>query len=284
MVFNYDPALPLRFEEYASAEKDGYTVKDVSYASPYGGNVPAYLVVPNGRGPFPAVVFMHPGQGNRQTFLAEAESLASKGVLSLLIDAPFLRREVPTDLSEEQKLAGIVETVVDIQTYIQTVVDLRRGIDLLSSFDHVDVQRMMYVGHSLGATWGGVLAGVEKRVKGYALLAGFSSVSEWHQMSEHPLAALIRHYLPKERFADFISKLAPLDSVHYVKNAAPAALFFQFADHDEFVSKHQAETFFAVASSPKDRRWYETDHLFTKCEAALQDRMEWLLRQLGMEE
>ncbi|WP_238933445.1 hypothetical protein [Brevibacillus choshinensis] len=96
-MFEYDRSLPLGFEEYSSIEKDAFTIRDVSYASPLDGKVPAFLVVPNRESqPSPAVIFMHPGQGNRTTFLSEAEALASRGVLSLLIDAPSMRNPPQT--------------------------------------------------------------------------------------------------------------------------------------------------------------------------------------------
>lgn len=281
-MFTYERVWPVHFEEHSSVRKDGYTTRDGFYASPYGGNVPAYVVVPHTEGPCPAVIFMHPGQGNRTTFLPEAETLAARGVVSLLLDAPFLRREAPKDMSDEQKLAYTVETVIDTQQLVQTIVDIRRGIDLLSSLENVDSNRIAYIGHSFGATWGGVLAGIEKRVKAYVLMAGFSSVSEWHRTSQHPLAALIRHYLPQETCNQFISALEPLDAVHYIKDASPAALFFQFVYDDEYVSKSQADTFYDAASLPKEIVWYETDHLFTGCDAAYQDRTEWLIKHLSL--
>lgn len=37
----------------------------------------------------------------------------------------------------------------------QTVVDIQRGFDLLCSFENIDLNRLAYIGHSLGATWGG---------------------------------------------------------------------------------------------------------------------------------
>jgi cephalosporin-C deacetylase-like acetyl esterase len=284
LVLEYERSLPIGFRESSTIKKDGYMVKDVSYLSPHGGEVPSYLVVPNIEGrPFPAVIFMHPGQGNRTTFLSEAEALASRGVISLLIDAPSMRKALPLDLSQEQKLDLIIKEVVDIQKYIQLVVDLRRGIDLLSSLESVDLDRLVYVGHSLGATWGGVLAGVEKRIKGYVLMAGFSRVSEWHKSSEHPIASLIRDKLSRERFNKFISALEPLDAVHYIRKAAPASLLFQFVHNDEFVSKDQADTFYAVASSPKEIICYKTDHHFTKCDAAYQDSTQWIIEQLGLD-
>ncbi|MGG0813023.1 dienelactone hydrolase family protein [Paenibacillus alvei] len=277
----YDRSLPLGFEELSSIRKDEHTIKDVSYLSPHGGKVPAYLVVPNGEGPFPAVIFLHPGQGNKTTFLSEAEELALRGIISLLIDAPSKRNPLPQEQSEEQKLALIIEEVVDVEKYIQTVVDLRRGIDLLSTFENVDSNRLMYVGHSLGATWGGVLAGVEERLKAYVLMAGLSSVSEWHETSDHPFAAFIRHHLTSERFGKFISAVESLDAIHYIKNASQASLYFQFAKDDFFVSRYQAEGYYHAASLPKKIAWYETDHLFTNCDAAYQERMQWIIRELS---
>jgi len=193
-----------------------------------------------------------------------------------------MRKTPPQYLSQEQKLNLMVEEVVNVQGYIQTVVDLQRGIDLLSSLENVDSNRLAYVGHSLGATWGGVLAGVENRIKAYVLMAGLSSVSTWHKSSEHPLADLIRNKLTREQFNKFISEIELLDAVHYIKKAAPASLFFQFSSNDEFISKDQANTFYDVASSPKEVAWYETDHLFKECHTAYKERMQWILRQLEL--
>lgn len=281
-MLDYERSLSLDFEESSYIEKDGYTVRDVSYLSPHGGRVPAYLVVPKTDGPFPAVVFMHPGQGNRTTFLAEAEALALKGIVSLLIAAPALRNDYPKDLSEEQMLNLMVETITNIGQYTQTVIDIQRGVDLLCSLENIDINRLAYIGHSLGATWGGVLAGVEERIKSYVLMAGFSSVSEWHKTSEHPLATLIRAKLSREQFNKFISELEPLDAIHYINKATPASLLFQFVHDDEFVPKHQADTFYSVANSPKEISWYKTDHLFTSCDSAYQERTKWIIKQLGL--
>ena len=46
----------------------------------------------------------------------------------------------------------------------------RRKFRLIAR-DDVDPERLGYVGHSLGATWGGALAGVEKRVKAFVLMS-----------------------------------------------------------------------------------------------------------------
>ena len=90
-IFDYDGKAPTEFQERSREPVDGATVADVSYASPRGGRVPAYLVTPSGRGPFAAVLFMHWGQGDRTEFLSEAVRYAKSGVVSLMIDAPYHR-------------------------------------------------------------------------------------------------------------------------------------------------------------------------------------------------
>jgi hypothetical protein len=66
-------------------------LRDITYASPAGGRVTAYLVTPRGKGPFPAVLFGHWGDGTRTEFMPEALLYARAGVVSLLVDYPWVR-------------------------------------------------------------------------------------------------------------------------------------------------------------------------------------------------
>jgi hypothetical protein len=89
-LFDYDAKAPLNFQDTGVKGVSGISVHDITYASPRGGNVPAYLVVPSGEGPFPGIIFVHWGQGNRTEFLSEALLLARAGAESLLIDGVFI--------------------------------------------------------------------------------------------------------------------------------------------------------------------------------------------------
>jgi len=64
---------------------------------------------------------------------------------------------------------------------VQTVIDLRRAVDVVLSRPGVDPKRIGFVGHSFGATWGGVLAGVEKRIKAYVLMAGLPDIADFNK-------------------------------------------------------------------------------------------------------
>src|SRR5512132_2766319 len=67
--WDYDRSAPLNVKEAGVQDRVGITVHDISYSTPAGeraasigpsGNtVTAYLIVPPGKGPFPAVVYGH---------------------------------------------------------------------------------------------------------------------------------------------------------------------------------------------------------------------------------
>jgi hypothetical protein len=90
-LFRYDPAVDLKVEE-AGVEKQGtVSVHDIRFAPVPGADpVKAYVVVPEGKGPFAGVLWVHwlgePATTNRTQFLKEAVELAPKGMVSLLVE------------------------------------------------------------------------------------------------------------------------------------------------------------------------------------------------------
>src|SRR6266852_5057217 len=56
-AFDYDSKAPLDIQEAGVEHRGGVAIHDISYASLKGGRVPAYLVVPEGKGPFAAVLW-----------------------------------------------------------------------------------------------------------------------------------------------------------------------------------------------------------------------------------
>src|SRR5260370_39184185 len=83
-AFDYDQNTPLDVQEAWVEHRGDISVHDISYASAKGGRVPAYLVVPSGKGPFAAVLWGHwywPNSEffNRKEFLEEAIVGTSEG-------------------------------------------------------------------------------------------------------------------------------------------------------------------------------------------------------------
>lgn len=54
---------------------------------------------------------------------------------------------------------------------IDETIEVRRALDLLLAQPQVNRKRIGFVGHDYGAMYGALVAGVEKRVKAYVLIA-----------------------------------------------------------------------------------------------------------------
>src|SRR5262245_56769429 len=89
--FQYDANAPLDLWVLAERAAGGVVIRDITYASPRGGEVPAYLILPSQNAPQAGVIFGHWGEGNREEFVDEAVILAGLGFASLCLDAPFRR-------------------------------------------------------------------------------------------------------------------------------------------------------------------------------------------------
>lgn len=87
-MFLYNHNLPLDLKKKSTEYKNNIAIHDINYSGLTEKIINAYLVEPQGEGPFPGIIFAHPGPGSRNTFLDEAIELAEKGAMSLLIDAP----------------------------------------------------------------------------------------------------------------------------------------------------------------------------------------------------
>ena len=268
--FSYDRSVALDVRQQDSSVIGQTVVRNISYASPKGGRVPGYLVRPRDRGPFAGIVFVHWGQGNRSEFVAEALALADRGVESLLIDAPFNRLDNPNRTRtgpEEER-----------DEYIQLVIDVRRGIDVLLSQPDVDSARIGYVGHSLGATWGGVVAGVDHRVKALVLMGGLPTLTDFD--FPDPIIQQQASGRPQSARDANLRAMTPINPIRFVGHSSPAHVFFQWATFDRYISRRAAQRYFEAAGEPKQQRWYDSSHEFND-RRAQSDRDDFLAANLG---
>jgi len=272
--FGYDQKAPLGIKQIGVQRRTQATVYDITYDSPKGGVVPAYLVVPKGRGPFAAIVWGHwywqnSSMRNRREFLDEALVLAQAGVVSLLTDGPVARpgREEIKDPLDERRATE----------FIQAVLDVRRGVDLLLARRDVDRKRVAYVGHSYGANVGAMLSGIDRRFKAFVLMAGSMSDEVNAQTKEFQE---FRQKFGPEKVDAFIAKYPYLDQGRFVSHAAPAIVFLQFANQESFMKPELAQKHAAVVSEPKVVRFYEAPHSLNA--EARRDRIHFLVDQLRL--
>jgi dienelactone hydrolase len=274
-LFEYDASLPLDVQSTVLERPAGAIVHDLAYASPRAGRVTAYLVVPEGKGPFAGVLFGHWGGGNRTEFLPEAILYARAGVVSLLPDYPWTR---PAPWRRELQYSRGPEN--DFDVYVQAVIDLRRGIDLLLARADVDPSRVGYVGHSYGAQWGAILSAIDRRIRTAILVGGVPDLAAIYLESDDPDTVALRASDP-DRVRKLLDVMAPLAAAQYVGQAAPTPLFFQFARYEQNFPESAMRRYYAAASEPKAIAWYPTGHDLND-PAALLDRAGWLRRHLGI--
>ncbi len=274
-LFDYDAKAPLDVQEQLLYERDGVKVLDITYASPKGGRVTAYLITPAQAGPHAGIAFGHWGHGNRTEFLPEAEILAHAGAASIIIDYPWTR---PAPWRRAMNQSTTPEQ--DLEAFVQAVVDLRRAIDLISARTGVDPKRIGYVGHSYGAQWGAILSAVDKRLRAVVLMAGVPDAEAAFRESDDPQMEEMRTQLG-DTLDKWLDKMRPLSAVNYVPNAAPAPLLFQFARRERTFKESAMKRYYDAASEPKQALWYETGHELND-PRALADRARWLQRELRL--
>jgi len=272
--FDYDETVPLDVTVLGTQKRGTVSVYDITYASPKGGVVPAYLVVPSGKGPFAGVIWGHwywrnSDMRNRKQFLDEAVALAPTGVVSLLTDGPVARPGyVPnnTPLNEQQ-----------VAELVQQVVDMRRGVDLLLARKDVDPKRLAFVGHSYNASVGAILSGVDRRFKAFVLMAG--TMSDEVDMKTGAYEEF-RQKVGPEKFDAFLTKHAYTDQGKYVSHAAPAFVFLQYATKEDFMKPERAREYEKVVSEPKRFKLYDAPHALNA--EARRDRLAFLAEQLKL--
>ncbi len=274
-AFDYDQKARLDVQDKSTAKRGDVSVLDISYASPKGGRVPAYLVVPSGKGPFAAVIWGHwywansPAR-NRTEFLDEAVALAPTGVVSLLTDGPVAR---PGHVDDKDPLSERQAAEL-----IQQIIDMRRGADLLLLRKDVDPQRIAYVGHSYDATVGAFLSGVDKRFKAFVLMAGGLSDEVDRKSKEYQE---FRQKYGPEKVDGFEAKYRWLDPGKFVSRASPSFVFLQYGTKDlPFLTPERAREYASMVSEPKRFQLYDAPHALNA--EARRDRLSFLAEQLKL--
>jgi len=275
-LFDYDAKAPLDIHDKIIEEFDGGSLHDMTYVSPKGGPVAAYLVVPKGKGPFAAVLFGHWGNGTRTEFIPEAKLYARAGAVSLLPDYPWDRpqpwHKTPNHYDKPE---------LDREIEIQAVLELRRGIDLLLARPDVDPKRLAYVGHSYGAQWGSILSAVDKRMKTSVLMAGVAEIGDIFLRGNDPGIIELRKSRPLGQFERYAQIAGEIDALHFVGHAAPIPLLFQFANFEQLFDKTSMEHYATTATDPKKVLYYDAGHDLNDPQA-LQDRYDWLAKYIDL--
>jgi len=276
ITFEYDARLPLDIKDTVVAETPELTIHDITFASANQQRVGAYLVVPKGKGPFAPIVLGHWGRGVRAGFIPEAKLYARAGAIAIVPDYPW-------DPGEPYRRTTnhFDKPELDRDIYVQTVIDLRRAIDVLLARKDVDPKRLAYVGHSYGAQWGAILSAVDKRMRTSVLVAGVGELGDILLKNPDPDLVELRKALPPGVLDEYVQVVGEVDAIRFVPKAAPVALLMQFGRFEEHFDRDSANHYAAAASEPKKVLWYDAAHDMNDPQC-LRDRYSWLVQHVGL--
>lgn len=202
------------------------------------------------------LLMLHWGFGDRLSLLGEGLEYAKAGAIVLLVDAP--------EMGDRGRGLPRLDVASIATDYLRrAIADLRTAVDFLVVLG-VSEKRVGYVGHSLGASLGAVLVGIDSRIAAGVLLAGTGDLSRG-----------VWSIAPSREYQE---AMQPLDAVHAIGRAR-TELLLQFGNRDEFIDRATAERL--IAAAPRaDVRWYDADHRLNR--TALLDRIVWLCHRLGL--
>ena len=275
-LYDYDTTVAFDLSKELLVEDEGCATYRAEFASPLGGRMPCILVVPKAEGPHAGIVFGHWGNGTYEEFVEEAQLYARGGAVSILITYPYER---PGDSFRPH--SGYTQAEMENRLDTHTVVDIRRSFDLMIEELGVDAGRIAYVGHSIGARYGGVVSAVDDRVKTVILMGGAVDNACMLLECDHPTFILYRRNMRRSDIVAYIEGTRDHDPIHYVGHGAPTDFLFQFAKYEEYFSAESMQRYYDAASEPKEIRWYKADHSFGDGDG-LEDRTEWLRTRLGL--
>jgi dienelactone hydrolase len=261
LEFSYDTAASLHYVDRGRINKASVrlAVHDVSYRS---GNhtIQAYLVVPRGAQRLPAVVFAHGSGGDRRELLGLAAELAKRGVVALTISAPS-----QSVTRTPRTIDGLLDQARSMT--VGDVVAVRRAVDLLQTLPEVDAERIGYVGWSLGARLGAVLAASEPRIKALVLVsAGAEPLSAF--VAQAPTGA--RHRVR--------TVLGSVDPLRYIAWAKSGSLLLEDGRRDEVVPQAALQNVVHAAPRGTAVHWYDAPHALNQ--PAYRDAFDWLAEKL----
>jgi dienelactone hydrolase len=271
---------PFSYETGEVVEEDGYRRLRISYASQEGDPIPAFLLVPQGSGPFAAVLVHH--QHNSQRHLGKSEvcglagdplqafgpALAKQGMLVLAPDSICFedrRRNrtgiEPDDADVAQHYDEMCYRLLRGETLMHKVLsDSAQGISLLRTHALVDPDRIGILGHSYGGNTVLFHGALDERIR-FACASG--AACTYRYKMTHGLgiemAEVIPGFVTRYDIPDLVACFAPRELL--IVSATDDALSL---DAVQIVTEAQETCAAAGVASHVEHLRYEGGHALTR--------------------
>lgn len=166
----YHKETPLNLKSIKTIQLGSFRIENIRYQSQPGVYVTASLYVPEGTGPFPAVVNMHghwPGARRTEIAQTTAQLLAQNGYVCINVDAWGAGERSPNPHMHEYHGSALGASLLHVGSSLlgQQLTDNIRAVDLLCSLPYVDSSNIGATGASGGGNQTMWLAAADNRIK-----------------------------------------------------------------------------------------------------------------------
>jgi dienelactone hydrolase len=237
--FTYDANAPIGVVEGSTSLDGTLTVRDIEFTGARGGRGRAYVISPPAGGPRPAMVFVAGSNQRRDDIRADALAVARRGIVTLVVEQSQIAAARPQIWTF---------TAQDREEAIETVLDVRRAIDLLIARPDVDRTRIGYYGFSYGAWLGAITAAVDRRVTLLVLRSGGPQV-----------LAEIARAAGRTLTPEYSALMATVDQMTYAPNVA-ATVLVQNGSRDTTYTGEQMRAWQERLGGTKTVRNYDAGH------------------------
>ncbi|MBT6766020.1 MAG: alpha/beta hydrolase, partial [Prolixibacteraceae bacterium] len=151
----------------------------------------------------------------------------------------------------------------------QTVFDLRRAVDFISSRNELDQNRIGFLGISLGGITGTIFCGVEKRVQVPVIVLAGGQMNL--MFGKQALSANTKNYL------------SIIEPINFVEQIAPRPLLMINAENDDIIPPLMSKLLYKKANKPKQIIWYTSKHHDIPINDVYTDGINWFNTHLKPE-
>lgn len=244
--YDYDQTLPLQDSVTAFVDSNNYSICRVAYNSIHHERVHGLLSIPKAASAPPPVIILLHGLGDRKTvdyIEAGHSQFLDHGYAVFRIDianhGERNKVDYPFDLT-----GGYKYWTREVLT--QTVFDLRRAVDFLSTRTEIDPDRIGYYGISLGGIIGTLFCSVDQRVKVPVIALAGGNLNL--MFGEAMISDATLNYL------------SIIDPNNFVADISPRPLLMINAEQDEIIPPLMSKLLFQKARKPKEIVWFPTRH------------------------